>query len=286
MRKNIGLALSGGGIKGAAHIGVLKAFEEKNIKIEYISGNSSGSIVACLYAAGYRPDEILKLFRKYASVIVKNNNIILKSLKSIIFNRKIPYGFISGEKIENLISDMCSKKGIYNISQIEVPLAIPAVNIIDGSLITFVSKGLRRAVVDEKEEYMSDINIGKAVRASSSYPVIFDMCDFKEYKLIDGGVRENIPVDVLYKMGANKTIVSMFTSKEDNTIPDDLFDILSRSIDIMGFQIKNDEIKKADFILDICINNTKLLDVDKLDMCYEIGYNTAMKNLDKILSGI
>ena len=54
----LGLALSGGGIKGAAHIGVLKAFEDENIKIDYISGTSSGSIVATLYAIGYKPEEI------------------------------------------------------------------------------------------------------------------------------------------------------------------------------------------------------------------------------------
>lgn len=283
MQRNIGLALSGGGIKGAAHIGMLKAFEENNIKIDYISGTSSGSIVACLYACGYKPDEMLILFKKYASYITTyNGSIILQSAKSIIVNRKLPYGFIKGEKIENLINKVCAKKKIYNINQIKMPIAIPAVNIIDGTLVTFISKEVQRAYVDEREKYISDINIGKAVRASSSYPVIFDMCDFLDYKLIDGGVRENIPVEVLYTMGAKKTIVSTFTNKKTNIIPDDLFEVLNSSIDIMGFQIRKEELKKASYILDICIENTKLLDITKIDLCYNIGYKTALERIKEI----
>ena len=62
---SLGLALSGGGIKGAAHIGVIKALEENNIKIDYISGTSSGSLIATMYAMGYTPDEMYNLFKKY-----------------------------------------------------------------------------------------------------------------------------------------------------------------------------------------------------------------------------
>ena len=65
----IGLALSGGGVKGAAHIGVLKALEEEKIKIDYIAGTSSGSIVSTLYAAGFSPDEIYYIFKKYCKKI-------------------------------------------------------------------------------------------------------------------------------------------------------------------------------------------------------------------------
>ncbi|MDE5830904.1 MAG: patatin-like phospholipase family protein, partial [Clostridia bacterium] len=77
----IGLSLAGGGVKGAAHIGVLKAFEEKNIKIDYIAGTSSGSIVSTLYAVGYKPNEIYDIFKKYCKEI--NYVSILNILKLI-----------------------------------------------------------------------------------------------------------------------------------------------------------------------------------------------------------
>ena len=78
----LGLSLSGGGIKGAAHIGVLKAFEEANIKIDVIAGTSSGSIIAALYAMGYNADEMYSLFKKYCKKIGK---IQLKNILKLIF---------------------------------------------------------------------------------------------------------------------------------------------------------------------------------------------------------
>lgn len=275
----MGLALSGGGIKGAAHIGVLKALEENNIKIDYISGTSSGSIVACLYACGYSTDEIYDLFKKYCKIIVSYNiNTILSSIRYFILKRKVPFGFINGEKIEHIMNKACNAKGIYNINQVKMPLAIQSVNAIDGTLVTFVSQ-IPRAYVDEKNEYINDIVIGKAVRASSSYPVLFNTCKFLDYDLIDGGVRDNNPIEVLYDMGADKTIVSCFESREDNNAPDDLFEVVFRCIDIMGFEISTEKLKKADYILKTQINNTKLLDISKLDTCYELGYESAINQI-------
>lgn len=69
----IGLALSGGGVKGAAHIGVIKALEENGIKIDIIGGTSAGSIVATLYAMGYTPNEMLKLFNYFSKMILKGS---------------------------------------------------------------------------------------------------------------------------------------------------------------------------------------------------------------------
>ena len=87
---SLGLCLSGGGIKGAAHIGVIKALEEKKIKIDYISGTSSGSIVASMYAMGYSTEEMYEIFKKYSKEInyVSIGNII-KLIYGIFIKRKI-----------------------------------------------------------------------------------------------------------------------------------------------------------------------------------------------------
>ena len=87
---SIGICFSGGGIKGVAHIGALKAFEEENIKFDYIAGTSSGSIVACLYSVGYNSDEIYEIFKKYINNInyfeIKN---IINLILGILIKRKI-----------------------------------------------------------------------------------------------------------------------------------------------------------------------------------------------------
>ena len=104
----IGIALSGGGIRGIAHAGVLDALEKNNIKIDIIGGTSCGAIIASLYAMGYSPYHIYILFKRYAKKIAKMNSApILSGIKNIIWNKKISItGLRNGKNIE----EICHKK--------------------------------------------------------------------------------------------------------------------------------------------------------------------------------
>ena len=190
----ISLCLAGGGIKGVAHVGVLKALEEKNIEIEYIGGASSGSIVSILYASGFTSDEIYQIFKKYCKEIkyIEFTNLV-KMILGIIIQRKIVInGLNSGKVIEKLINKKCNEKGIYKISDIKNPVAITSVNMRTGDVICF-SSFAKRSVYSDNIKYIQDAEVGKAVRASCSYPVVFSPCQFKNMELIDGGIRENVP---------------------------------------------------------------------------------------------
>ena len=189
-----GLCLAGGGVKGAAHIGAIKALEEENIKFQYIGGTSSGSIVACLYACGFTSDEMYEIFKKYCKKIkhVDLENII-KLILGLIFTGKITItGLNSGKQIEKLINKVCNKKEIYNINDIKMPLVIPSVDLCNGEVVCFTSCRHRNEISDSTI-LVNDVDIGRAVRASCSFPVVFSPCDYKNIKLIDGGVRENVP---------------------------------------------------------------------------------------------
>ncbi len=138
----LGLALSGGGIRGIAHAGVLKAFEEKNIKIDIIGGTSSGSIVASLYAMGYNPEEIYRLCKKYAKQIATINSLpIIHGLTSFLRNKSIRIkGLKSNEKIEEICDKLAIKKGIKSITDIKMPIIIPTVDLISEKEYVFTNR--------------------------------------------------------------------------------------------------------------------------------------------------
>ena len=272
---SIGICFAGGGIKGVAHIGALKALEEENIKFDYIAGTSSGSIVACLYSVGYNSDEIYEIFKKYINKInyfeIKN---VIKLIFGILIKRKIIItGLNSGKKIEKLINKECAKKEINNINQINKNLLIPCVNLKTGDVYIFSSiKNRNRKEYSDNIIYKNNINIGKAVRASCSYPGVFSPCIIEDNYMVDGGIRENVPWKELKECGAQKVISIVFQNeiKEKNKI--DMFDVISGSMELLCRELSNYELNGADYLLKIKTKNIQLLDKTKLDYLYNLGY--------------
>ena len=289
---SIGICFAGGGIKGVAHIGALKALEEENIKFDYIAGTSSGSIVACLYSVGYNSDEIYEIFKKYINKInyfeIKN---IINLILGILIKRKIIItGLNSGKKIEKLINKECAKKEINNINQINKNLLIPCVNLKTGDVYIFSSiKNRNRKEYSDNIIYKNNINIGKAVRASCSYPGVFSPCIIEDNYMVDGGIRENVPWKELKECGAQKVISIVFQNeiKEKNKI--DMFDVISGSMELLCRELSNYELNGADYLLKIKTKNIQLLDKTKLDYLYNLGYietKGKIKQIKELINNI
>ena len=232
----IGIALSGGGIRGIAHAGVLKALEDNNIKIDIIGGTSCGSMVASLYAMGYTPEEIYSLFRKYAKDIATiNTKPIIAGLQSHIFKSKKVFSSLKdGKIIENVYNKMALQKKIKNIEEIQMPLVIPSVDITESKEYVFTNKIPQNA--EDKTQYITNITVGKAVRASSSFPAVFNPCLMGKHAFMDGGALDNVPVNEVKKQGADKVIAVKFDadSVDENS---NIMDIVMKTIDIMGSKI-------------------------------------------------
>lgn len=276
----LGLALSGGGARGIAHAGVLRALEENDIKVDIIGGTSSGSIVASLYAMGYKPYYIYELFKKYGKDIVGINKITFATgVNSILLNKRLKIsGLNTGDIIEKIYDELAESKGIKTISDIKMPIAIPAVDITESNEYIFTNV----IPAKSKKNYIKDISVGKAVRASSSFPVIFAPCEFGKHKFLDGGTLDNVPTAQVKKLGADKVISVNFDAdaidEESN-----IMDIVMKTLDIMGNKISEKSLEKSDLILTIPSDKTGLLDIEKTKKCYKLGYDTAMKNMPKIL---
>lgn len=279
-----GLCLAGGGVKGAAHIGVIKALEEENIDFKYIGGTSSGSIVACLYACGFTADEMYKIFKKYCKKIRYVDFVnIVKLIVGLIFTGSIVIdGLNSGKQIEKLVKKECNKRKIYNIQDVKKILAIPSVNLCNGRVICFTSECNKKLDL-ENTEFVNDIEIGKAIRASCSYPVVFSPCKYKNIKLVDGGIRENVPWKELKLLGAKNVLNVIFEEeKVAKECDKNLIEVASSSIGLLCKELSSYELEGSDYTIKIETNKIGLLDMKRIDELYEIGYNKTKKNLEKI----
>ena len=177
---SIGLALAGGGLKGLAHIGALKALEELGVKIDYLSGTSSGSIFASFYAMGFTTDEIKEK-------TIKHYKMLTKIEKKPIFKAGITYvtsgvakveGLIPGENIENLVRTIGKDKKIDNMNQIKIPYAICTVDTITTKECIFLSKKFN--LKNDDIDYIYDAPIVTATRASMSFPGVYTPCNYRK----------------------------------------------------------------------------------------------------------
>lgn len=276
----LGIALSGGGIRGIAHAGVLKALEDNDIKIDIIGGCSSGSMVASLYAMGYTPHYIYLLFKRYAKDIAAlNTKPIISGLGHFFKCKKVFSSLKDGEIIETVYNKLAIRRGIKNISQIQMPLVIPTVDITKSKEYVFTNNIPQN--VEDTSQYITDITIGKAVRASSSFPAVFNPCLMGEHAFMDGGALDNIPVNEVKKQGVDKVIAVKFDADpvDENS---NIMDIVMKTIDIMGNKISEESLEMSDLVLNVYTDKVGLLDVEKLDSCYKYGYECVVQNIDKI----
>ena len=200
---------------------------------------------------------------------MKNKKITLKGLKT-------------GESLEKAYNHLAIRKGIKNITDItKMPLVIPTVDIETSKEYIFTNNIPNNINLEEKKKYITNITIGKAVRASSSFPAIFCPCKYRNYKFLDGGILDNIPVEEVKKQGADKVLAVNFKA-DDIDEESNAMDIIMRTLDIMGNKISEEGLNLSDYILTVKTDKTGLLDTQKLDMCYKFGYQSAIKEIDRI----
>lgn len=244
-RPKVGLALSGGGARGFAHIGVLKVLKELNIPIDMIAGTSMGSVVGGLYALGY---DIPKLEDVAIGVDWRDLFNEKPARKALFFPQKktssrylfevgmkgfvpdIPSGLSAGQKISNLFSLLTlPAAGVRDFDQLPIPFRAIATDIVDGSEV----------VLDG-----SQLSLAESIRASMAVPMVFTPVDHGEQLLVDGGLVKNLPVDIVKQMGADIVIavdVSSPLRKKEELLS--LFAIMDQTISLQITQSTEAQLK-------------------------------------------
>ena len=281
-----GLALSGGGIRGAAHIGVLMALEEEGLVPSWISGTSAGSIVAGLYAYGYSIQELediaLRLYQKYIDLDFMG--LACGFGQWLVGKEPRMDGILKGKAIEKHLKSLTND---VNIKDIKMPLAIPAVDINKARTVMFVNKMKYTPTEDDKTIYINDVPLYKAIRASIAIPVVFKPAIINGRRLVDGGVTDNLPIDILKKMGAKKVIgVDLGYNGQLRRDIDNIIEIGSQSLDIMAYQITALKSHGADYILRPGIYDVAARDAKKIIECIDRGYNSTKESIKMIKKAI
>lgn len=270
----IGIVLSGGGVRGAAHIGVLKALEENNIKIDAIGGTSSGSMVAALYTMGYTPDEMLKLFKYFSRTIFQKGAIynVPEGNNTLSINMG---GLVSGENISFAIRESARYKKINKLSDIKMPIVIPTVEINEGKKYVFTNSN------KNKEYYIKDAEVDLAVRASASYPGMFASCIYKGHRFVDGGIIDNIPVDEVKELDVDKVIAVKFSADNTSKVRG-MTGTIFKAIDLIFEERAKSEVKNADYVVDIDTKGINIFNIKEIEKIYKSAYLQTLNQIDKI----
>ena len=183
-------------------------------------------------------------------------------------NKKASFqGFYSGEEIEECFNNIAARKGIKTISDIKMPIVIPTVDVQNSKKYVITNNIPEKTC--SNTEYINNIGIGKAIRASCSFP------------FLDGGILDNFPTIEVRHQGADKMLTVNFKA-DDIEESSNIMDIVMRTIDIMGNKISEENISNSDMVLTIQTDKTGLLETEKLDACYKYGYRQTINQIDKI----
>ncbi len=285
---SVGLALSGGGARGLAQIGMLRAFEEADIPISAIAGSSIGSIVGGLYAAGYSAAEIEK---QVARVDFTNLFFDTPRRRSLLFTQReerdkylfsirfeglkpyIPQGLAAGQRLTNLLTDLTIEATYRcggNFDRLPIPFRAAATDIATGELVEIGSGSLTTAM-----------------RASMAFPLAFTAVERDGRYLMDGGIVVPIPVETCRRMGADFVIALNTTA---DLLPvdkiTDPIDVAGQVTTIMAQEALEEQLARADFVLGTDLEDIETFDFSLRDSLIELGYTIGREAVDDLLAAL
>lgn len=282
-RAKIGIALSGGGARGLAHIGFLRRLEEENIQPDMVAGTSMGAVIAAFYALGYNSHEIEGFFRDEKDDIIElfsnepERKFVDNYLKRIADRTMLEVELTEdGIKLPNSITNghVVSKK------MSKMIYTSPYLNN-DFNKLKYALRIVCTDIQNTRKVVFSEGDLLEIISGSIAYPAVFKPIVYKNMRLMDGGLTDNLPTDVLdscnIKILSDMTYDTPDTDKEYNII-----ELLDRiSITMTREQLK-DNLKLADVIIKPEIHNVSLSSFERIDSLIAAGYRAADMQIGKI----
>jgi NTE family protein len=248
--KRLGLALGGGAARGFAHLGVLKVLAEKGFAAAAVAGTSAGGLVGALYCAGKSWEEIREIGHR-----IDWPDLVSPTWPSL--------GLVSTNKLEKIIDRLLEGR---SFDQLGVPFKAVAVDIQRGEPV----------ILDHG-------SVARAVRASASIPGIFEPTIWEDRYLVDGGLMNDVPVDVVRGMGVEVVLgVSLNRDRISTGKPQSMVDILLRSLNILIYQNTQSASRSADVMVAPDLAGFAYQDLNRVDELIARGEEAMRKKIDKL----
>lgn len=260
-RPQIGLALSAGGVRGFAHVGVLEVFDNIGLPISKMSGTSMGAVVGSLYGAGLPLPKLWEL----SSHMTMNNitaDYNVMGLLRLLFVQKLP----TSSNLEKFLVEQIGNKRFEDMA---IPFTTAAMDVKTGERVVFNSGPL-----------------SIAVRASMNLPGVFQPVEYRQRYLVDGAVVDYLPVESVRQMGADYVIASVTPPDFSSSLPQSVASYLLRVGDVRGAAMIEESAKKADFVITNRVLDIGTLELDKLHDAGEVGVREAYKKLELLQDDI
>lgn len=289
--QKVGLVLSGGGAKGMTHIGIIRALEENNIPIDYITGTSMGAIIGSLYAMGYSPDDMEALLRSpdfkrwYSGKVEPKYEYYFKKNRPTpeFFNIRFAFRDSMHLKPQILPTSMVNPIQM-NLVFVELFARATASCNGDFNKLFVPFRCIASDVYNKRPLIMRKGDLGDAVRASMSFPFVFKPIEIDSVLAYDGGIYNNFPTDVMREDFCPDIIIGSVVAANPSK---------PKENDLMS-QIENMVMQKTDYslpdslgiIMNFKYDDVNLLDFDRLQELHDIGYNRTINLMDSIKNRI
>lgn len=288
--QSVGLVLSGGGAKGIAHIGLIQALEDNDIPIDYITGTSMGAIVGGLYACGYTPAEMMELI----------NSDYFGYLSAGKADPAFTYYFSKGSPSPQMFAmsvggrDSTARSKIFNPQSLisPMPMSFGFMQIFsaygaqcDGNFdrLFVPFRCVASDVAQKRKKVMGAGDLGESIRASMSFPLIFQATEIDGQVLYDGGIYDNFPVGVMQTEFAPSVIIGSDVSAPSDGPANSYF----QQLDLLVSRAQSYEVPPETGIkVRIDVSNFGLLDWDRADAIYRTGYRRGVEMMDSIKARI
>lgn len=284
MKKQLGVALCGGGIKAYCQVGALRYLAEQNIKISAFAGTSMGAIIATFMAIGMPIDKVHEHLLRIEKTIIDEKLLTPTNAQVFPVITQSMTGLVDPTRFVEIIIEELEAYNVTMLRDIKSPLVIVAVDLISGKLVYFTNRKDLFKLMTSQVIIHDNVSIVDALRASCAFPMVFETLVYNGMQLVDGGILMNLPVLPLREMGFNNIFSISMENISEFKGSKRVTEIGARIVELMTVQTTASNMYMADVNLNVFDKKIGIFSFGHGETAINLGYQKAKEDSKRILT--